>query len=268
MMNYICPVCKSKLYQEEKSFKCENNHCYDISSKGYVNLYLNSKKNKNHGDNKLMVKARKDFLLKGYYDELREEIAKAVKDDSVENPIVLDAGCGECYYTDLVEKSLDNAEVFAVDISKDALSVGTRKNRNLHCCVASVFSLPFEDESFDTVISIFSPFCKDEYQRVLKKNGMFLMVIPKEEHLFNLKELIYDEPYKNEVKDFQIDGFEFKGKIDVDKDIEIDNNEDIMNLFMMTPYYYKTGEKEQSRARQAKYLKTKISFAILLYKKR
>ena len=34
----ICPVCKNELFFENKTAKCENNHCFDLAKEGYVNL--------------------------------------------------------------------------------------------------------------------------------------------------------------------------------------------------------------------------------------
>ena len=68
---FICPVCKEKLCIQNKSLVCSNNHTFDIAKSGYVNLLLSKQAGKNvHGDNKLTVRARRDFLSKGYYSRL------------------------------------------------------------------------------------------------------------------------------------------------------------------------------------------------------
>ena len=38
MINLICPVCKQQLNKENKSYKCDSNHCFDMAKEGYVNL--------------------------------------------------------------------------------------------------------------------------------------------------------------------------------------------------------------------------------------
>ncbi|MBO5859322.1 MAG: methyltransferase, partial [Clostridia bacterium] len=63
MIGFICPVCKNDFFKEDKSFKCSSGHCFDISKFGYVNLLMSSKSSlKHHGDDRLMVRARRDFL--------------------------------------------------------------------------------------------------------------------------------------------------------------------------------------------------------------
>ena len=81
MSNFICPVCKSKISLFERTYKCGNNHCFDLSKDGYVNLLMSQQSSlKRHGDDKLMVKARRDFLEKGFYNELRKDLCEALKE--------------------------------------------------------------------------------------------------------------------------------------------------------------------------------------------
>ena len=69
-----CPKCHQQLHLENKTLKCENNHCYDISKRGYINLLLNpDKATNNPGDSKESLVARKAYLNKGYYDPRSEE---------------------------------------------------------------------------------------------------------------------------------------------------------------------------------------------------
>ena len=63
-----CPVCQSKLNKVDNTYKCEKNHSYDISSKGYVNMLLaNHKHSINPGDSKEMILSRVRFLDLNYY---------------------------------------------------------------------------------------------------------------------------------------------------------------------------------------------------------
>ena len=71
----LCPNCKEKLEKNGNTYKCLNNHSFDISKQGYVNLLLNSK---NSGDNKEMITARHEFLKKGYFDNLLNSIASII----------------------------------------------------------------------------------------------------------------------------------------------------------------------------------------------
>ena len=65
MAGFICPVCRKPLERTEKIYRCPDGHSYDISKSGYINLLM-SQKSGNHGDDKIMVHARRDFLEKGF----------------------------------------------------------------------------------------------------------------------------------------------------------------------------------------------------------
>ena len=82
-----------------------------------------------------------------------------------------------------------------------------------------------------------------------------LMVIPLENHLLELKQAVYDKVYKNEPSSFEIEGFKLLKSERVEYTADIACTEDIKNLFAMTPYYYKTGEKEQARLNTLQRLK-------------
>lgn len=270
MAEFICPVCGKPLRREEKSFVCPNGHCFDIAKSGYVNLLMSSSGG-HHGDDRLMVRARKALLDKGYYDRLSSEIAACVLEHAKDGCTVLDAGCGEGKYTADVLSALTaaglSAQMIGIDISKAALQYAAKRSPALQLAVASSAKLPLASESTDVVLNIFSPFIPEEFARVLRPGGILIRAVPLERHLWELKQLIYDTPYENTPDPTPADGFELIGTRDVCCRIRLDSNEDIMSLFMMTPYYYKTGRADQEKAQRAQSLETRLEFRILLYKK-
>ena len=78
---------------------------------------------------------------------------------------LIDAGCCEGYYSSLFAQ---NNHLYGIDISKEALKIAARKAKNAKFAVASIYELPFENESFDTCINIFAPDSPKEYLRILK----------------------------------------------------------------------------------------------------
>ena len=121
MSEFICPVCKTELIKSEKSYVCSGRHNFDISKDGYVNLLMSQQSSlKRHGDDKVMVRARRDFLSQGHYDTLRDAICDTVKTYSQDNGVIVDVGCGEGYYSQAVSQNF-NCIFCGVDISKDAL---------------------------------------------------------------------------------------------------------------------------------------------------
>lgn len=271
MSIYICPVCREKLDISGKSYICSNRHSFDMAKSGYVNLLLAKNGTAIHGDNKLMLKARRDFLEKGYYAPLCEAVCKIILNYGKNGSTILDAGCGEGYYTTAVKAIFDKSDIavdmYGIDISKDAVDMAAKRKSNVNFAVSSVFHIPVFTESCDILLTMFAPYCGEEYRRVLKNGGIMIMAIPSENHLWELKSQIYDKPYKNEVKPYELDGFEFLDSKKVNFTMKIPENSDIISLFSMTPYYYKTGKKEQQRLNGLKFLETQADFEILTYKK-
>lgn len=269
---FICPKCGEILAKNGNSLKCPKNHCYDLAASGYVNLLLSDMMNsKLPGDNKLMVNARRSFLSKGYYKPLADAFAETVRKYVENDCTVLDAGCGEGYYTGIIAERLasygKSADIFGIDISKNAVNAAAKRYKGISFATASIFHLPFGDGSCDILATLFAPYCGEEFLRVLKKGGIMVMAIPGERHLWGLKKAVYDKPYLNEVKDYTLDGFEFVGTEKLDYAISLDNSEDIRSLFSMTPYYYKTSEEGHKRLEALVSLDTEVSFEILTYRK-
>lgn len=268
-LSYICPICRTPLIKDLNSLKCKNNHCFDISRTGYVNLLTGGGK-KGHGDDKLMVKARRDFLSKNYYKHLRDKLQKEISYISVSGDVLLDSGCGEGYYTSALADALNeknDCESFGIDLSKEALKLAAKSCPSTSFAAASAYSLPFQKESFSILTSVFSPLALEEFKRVLKKNGLFITVIPLENHLFSLKKAVYDTPYKNKPESLELEGFKLINSSEIKKEITLTSCEDINNLFKMTPYYYKTSAKDQQKLNHIDKLEVETEFMLLTYKK-
>lgn len=270
-MNFICPVCGEDLSECKTDFFCQNNHHFDKAKSGYVNLLLPNRKNsKIPGDNKLMVNARSSFLEKGYYLPLADEICHLSSLFLKNNPYpnILDAGCGEGYYTQHVYEALKQVSkpnILGIDISKFALNKAAKRSKEISYAVGSIFHLPVANQSCDLLLNLFAPYCKDEFLRVLKADGFLFMIIPGTKHLWELKQAIYNSPYQNEVKDYTLDGFRLVEVQKINTSIFLSCNEDIKNLFTMTPYYYKTSVESMEKLQNLSSLKTKIEFEILVY---
>ena len=275
-MPFYCPVCKRPLYPEGGSLYCQARHCFDRAKSGYVNLLTaNQAHSRAPGDNRRMVETRKAFLEAGYYAPLRKELCEMLASFALEcageEPIaLLDAGCGEGYYTGEMARTLCRSgkalEAMGIDISKWAVDLAAKRTKLVSFAVGSVFHLPLAEESCHIVTEIFAPFCREEYYRVLKNNGLLILVIPAPRHLWELKQAIYQKPYPNEAKPYEIEGFSFLYREPVEFQMLLDSPEDIRNLFEMTPYAYKTSKEDTARLLQLNSLQTTAGFEILVYR--
>ena len=268
MSCFICPVCKSVLTEQESRFCCEKNHSFDKAKQGYVNLLMSQQSSqKRHGDDKLMVKSRRDFLNNSYYSLLSNEICKVINKFKTEDSVLIDVGCGEGYYTAKIKSECDISDIYGIDISKNALQYASKADKSIKYAVASAFQLPFAKESADILLNIFAPCSYEEFYRLLKNVGVLIKVVPLSEHLWELKKAIYDKPYKNkpEIKNDEL--FTLFDSLELKYKITLDNKEDIYNLFTMTPYYYKTSKQDMEKLLKLESLTTTVHFAIEIYKK-
>ncbi len=269
-MLFVCPKCKEKLNISGGALKCQNGHSYDRSRKGYYNLLL-SNKSGTHGDNRLMVDSRRAFLDKGFYAPLAEKLSELAVKVTPPRGCVLDIGCGEGYYTEFIQRAIEkrdgSAQIYAFDISKDATALAARRVPSVGFAVASAYDMPIADGTVDTAVNMFSPLATGEIYRSLNANGHFIMAIPGVEHLFGLKSKLYSEPYKNTVNDPEIEGFELVTSESITYEIKLESNEDIRNLFGMTPYAYRTGKEGRELIEKLEKLETTVDFIIFAYKK-
>lgn len=266
-MSFICPVCKKTLTKEEKCYRCESGHLFDRARSGYVNLLTPDKMNsKAPGDSKEMVASRRNFLLKGYYEPLLNALTETAKKYSPKSPVYLDAGCGTGYYTNGVSLAL-GGKTLAVDISKSAVDTASKYTKDGDFAVASVYSLPIPDNSVDIITNVFSPMADAEYARVLKKGGLLLYVVPAPEHLLALKTMLYENAYLNSESNILYNGLKEIEKIKVEFDLYLSSSEDVLSLFKMTPYSWRTPAGAEEKINSTPSLRDKASFYLLVFEK-
>ena len=273
-----CPICGKRLskYAKDKVFKCENNHSYDIAKQGYVNLLIsNMKRSKNPGDSKEMVLARIDFLRRGFYKQVSDKINEAIYDyfkDSENRIEILDVGCGEGYYLTNLKEYLKEKQIYGdfygMDVSKEAVKYASRSEKECIFAVGNNYHIPAEDNSIDCILSVFSPIDIDEINRVLKKDGIFVRVLPRTNHLIEMRNIIYsvvnlnDKVYKpDSEKDVYIK------EVNVTYNISLDN-EEFNSLLKMTPHYWKSTPENKAKLEEYEDLKITVDMRIGVFKKK
>ncbi len=255
-----CPVCGGGLMHsaDGKSLICINRHCFDIARKGYVNLLMRA--GGRHGDDKTMLEARRDFLSRGHYLPIAEAVAEACRGSRL-----LDMGCGEGYYTQ--HMCLANREVYAFDVSGRACAMTAGRAKAASVFAASAFDIPVKPESVDCAVSIFAPYDAGEVRRVLNMGGLFVRVYPLPEHLMELKRAIYDIPRENPEEKTDIAGFSLRENQRLRYSFNMKSTEEIMALFAMTPYFYKTGRAAAERIGHTDSLECTAAVGVAVYSK-
>ena len=269
--NLKCPICSAPTeIDANKVLYCkgEKKHTYDISASGYVNLA--SPKQCGGGDTKSAVKARSEFLDNGYYQPIADKIIELLTKYAGSDATVVDAGCGEGYYTSRIAK---NAElVIGFDISKFAVEAAAKRAKrenaqNSVFCVASIFTMPVFDESCDAVVNIFAPCVEEEYCRALKKGGIILVAHAGREHLMGLKQILYASAYENDTRADLPSGLELVCEETLKYDINVVGNKNVQALFAMTPYYWRTSQDDAKKLEGLDVLTTSVDIIFSVYKK-
>lgn len=99
-MIFCCPTCGGPLERRESALVCPQGHSFDIARQGYVHLLpVQQMHAKVPGDTKQMVDARRRFLALGHYDAFRDALCRLTAEHLPQGGAVLDAGCGEGFYT-------------------------------------------------------------------------------------------------------------------------------------------------------------------------
>ena len=272
---FCCPICGGPLQMEKTRLFCENGHSFDRARQGYTHLLPpNRMHSKEPGDTKEMVNSRRAFLESGAYGCFAEKLCELVWEclQGIPSPFLLDAGCGEGYYTGKMEAYLRerglSPRVAGFDISKSAVRAAAGKYKGCQFAVASAFAVPAADGSADCLTNVFAPIVPEECKRVVKPGGVMILAVPGPRHLYGLKEILYDAPYENEYRETEYPGFVFVRRDTVEDTLVLDDREQIQNLFAMTPYYWKTPESGSRRLTETPHLQTEIRFDFLIYQRK
>jgi 23S rRNA (guanine745-N1)-methyltransferase len=267
---FCCPVCGAPLTREARALRCPAGHSYDLAKEGYVNLLpVNHRHSASPGDDREMVAARTRFLDGGWYAPLRERLCGLAEQVCGADPVLLDAGCGEGYYTAALCAALRHhgGRTAGVDLSKAAARKAAKRCADAEIAVSSVYRLPVRDASVDLLVNCFSPLAAEEFARVLKPGGHFLYVVPGPKHLWELKSVLYDAPYENEEKREDYPGFRLTGVEPVETSFTLYDAESIQALFHMTPYTWKTPKHGAERLAQRSELTVTAQFRIHEYRR-
>lgn len=264
-MELLCPICGEILIKQDKCFRCEKGHSFDIARQGHVNLLpVQHKRSLNPGDTVEQVVSRRAFLDGGFYAPIREMLCSLAKDHGCHGPI-LDVGCGEGYYSANLAKELD-AELLGLDISKEAVRYAAGRYKNATWICASAARLPVKDGSVGLLTSLFALTLPEEFKRVLQPDGAFIQVLAAEDHLLGLKNIIYPAlHHKEKFTTPDVAGFRLAESRPLRFTFTV-AGEQVQNLLSMTPHVYRIGKEGAEALRQTNILTDTASCVLNLYK--
>ncbi|MTI12659.1 putative RNA methyltransferase [Sansalvadorimonas verongulae] len=271
-----CPVCRQPLLRRDHGAACANRHSFDRARQGYLNLLPSHKKRSaSPGDSIEMVQARTRFLDTDLYNApataLIEAIHASVSDKN--QPVIVDAGCGEGYYTTRIADALPKASVTGFDISKPAVVQCCRRktdNADLQWLVASVADIPLPDDSTDVLVSVFSRIDWNEFARLLKPGGQVMVLGPGPDHLLELRQTIYEDVRsypEDKLLETLPDGFELTSKTTVTDTLNVPDCQTIMDLLAMTPHFWhiKPAQRDKLEALQQLHCRLDMRLYVITY---
>jgi len=185
------------------SLVCAENHSFDLSAKGYVNLLLpGQRKSAEPGYSKEMLQARRAMSKLGFFDPVCEAVADLIQRHSrlAAGSGVFDAGCGEGHIFSSVISRLrgsqgSHPDAIGLDISRQGIALACHRDHSIMWCVANLDRrLPFASGGFEILTNILAPSNVMEFRRVLRGSGLLVKVIPLDDHLVELRNALYERP--------------------------------------------------------------------------
>lgn len=195
---FRCPTCQAPMaVVKGNSLICQNGHQIDFNRHGYLH-FLNGAADTEYG--REMFIARRQLLTAGLF----KPIITAVTAELPAKPLrILDVGTGEgtpLAQLGALRQSLTDT-LIGFDISKPGVTLATQLPLTAFFCVADLRQLPFNDESFDALVELFSPSDYAEFNRVLAPGGQLLKVIPNAGYLQELRYLLYGQDQQKSTYD-------------------------------------------------------------------
>jgi 23S rRNA (guanine745-N1)-methyltransferase len=168
---------------------CRNGHRFDVNRRGYVTLL--PARSRVVGDTAEMLDARAELLSSGAYAPIRDALIAAVLPSRP--AAVLDSGTGTGWYLHALLDALGAAQGapvrgLASDLSPAAVARAVRGRGDVDGLVADVHApLPVRTGAADALTVVFAPRNPAEFARVLRPGGTLAVVVPRPEHLAELR---------------------------------------------------------------------------------
>lgn len=237
MLCLICPICAESFVSNPQGVRCHNHHQFDRAKEGYLNLLpVQHKHSREPGDAKQQLDARRHFLSEGIFDPLKHAMLQLIP-NQIEH--LLDIGCGEGYFTRAIAAHCATADVYGIDISKQAVRLAAKSSPSrITYAVASSYALPLANHSVDMVVRIYAPSKQEELERVIKTNGQVLIVTPGADHLIGLRKTIYQEirPHPSVTP---LAGFVEVERQSIEFDFQLTPGNLTQSLLTMTPFVWR-----------------------------
>lgn len=183
-----CPHCSAELAAAGGVLRCRRGHDFDVARQGYVSL-LGGGPRAGAGDSAAMVAARERFLGAGWFDPLSDALAAAAREAPRDGP-VLDLGAGTAHHLARLLRRLPPRAGIALELSQPALRRAARAHPRVGAVGCDLWgTLPLAAGVAGLALDVFAPRNGAETARVLRPDGLLLVVTPSARHLAEVAEL-------------------------------------------------------------------------------
>lgn len=202
---FKCPICDSPMkVQDLKSIVCSKRHTFDFAKQGYLHLMTHPIKT---NYNRALFEARREVIINSdFFNPLHTEMTRIIGKYTTSQDIfsIVDMGSGEGshLYNISNELQLNFAKTvvgIGLDISKEGILEAAKHYEDNIWIVADLAQTPLNDHTVDVMLNILSPSNYEEFNRLLKDDGIIIKIIPRKEYLKELRHYFYG---KSEKKDY------------------------------------------------------------------
>lgn len=250
---FKCPICNSSMRViDHKSLICSQNHTYDFTKQGYVNLLTHQ--TNSHYDKQLFEARQKIIMESNLYLPMHQAITKVIKehaDFSIDPFMMVDLGCGEGSHLQSILNECHMPSMIGVglDISKEGIMMAAKSYETPIWLVGDLAKSPLQDGAYQVILNILSPSNYNEFKRVLSSNGLVIKVVPHSHYLKELRETLFvGSEKKNYQNDKTVDLF--KEHYQLLDQIHLNytktlHTDELHNLVQMTPLAWSSEQSDQ-----------------------
>ena len=273
----ICPICRVPLLHVPAALRCPSGHSFHVAREGYANL-LAAKPGAEVGDSRPMLLARRAFLDRDHYHPLADLLVALALEhlkarDDVASLTLLDAGCGEGYYTGrlddaLAERMTCGVRGYGLDVAKAAVRLAAKRYPHVCFVGADIWQpLPIATASIDLLLNVFAPRNPAEFARAVKPGGLLLAAIPGPRHLAELPILAIEDHKRERVVARLAPYFALRETRTLEYEMALDAAA-VRDLMAMTPHNRRLTSAPGPPPDAALPLRVTASFAVLAFTRR
>ena len=181
-----CPRCSGKMERRGGSLLCPKGHCYDLSRYGDVNF---APEKRESFYTKALFESRARVFAAGVFDPVIAAIDEALAAHLPQGrcAVLVDAGCGEGFYTRRVLEGTPMTRI-GFDLCKEAVRLAARGGRDASFFVGDLANIPLMDGCADVLLDVFTPANYAQFARVLRPQGLIVKLAPGARYLAQLRE--------------------------------------------------------------------------------